>query len=104
MTDDPVEYTVPASVRAELLQLRAERSVLMAERERLLGQVRRAEAELRQALHVQEQLAADGEATAQLRRELDEVSEARVELDALRRDRDLARRELDRTQIGRAHV
>jgi hypothetical protein len=99
--DAPVEYAVPASVRAELLQLRAERSVLMAERERLLGRLRGADAELREALRVQERLVEDARANDELRRQVDEASEARVELDALRRDRDLARQELDRTRLER---
>lgn len=98
---EPIEYTVPASVRAELLQLRAERSVLMAERERLHGQVRRAEMDLRESLRVQEQLAAQANESAELRRRLDEVSETRVELDALRRDRDLAIQQLERTRTER---
>ncbi|MFJ9784457.1 hypothetical protein ACIRSS_33120 [Amycolatopsis sp. NPDC101161] len=99
--DAPVEYAVPASVRAELLQLRAERSVLMAERERLLGRLRGADAELREALRVQERLVEDARANDELRRQVDEASEARVELDALRRDRDLARQELERTRLER---
>lgn len=99
--DEPVEYAVPASVRAELLQLRAERSVLMAERERLLGRLRGADADLREALRVQERLAEEASAAGDLRRQVDESSEARVELDALRRDRDLARQELERTRTER---
>ncbi|MFG1646395.1 hypothetical protein ACGFMK_39500 [Amycolatopsis sp. NPDC049252] len=98
---EPVEYAVPASVRAELLQLRAERSVLMAERERLLGRLRGADADLREALRVQERLVEDARANDDLRRQVDEASEARVELDALRRDRDLARQELERTRTER---
>jgi chromosome segregation ATPase len=100
-TDETGHSTVPASVRAKLVELTAERSLLLAERERLISQVRAADNQAREFLRAQDTLSEQVRVADELRDRLDEASEARVELDALRRERNLARDEVSRLRAER---